>query len=257
MNKLAKVASIIVIVTCLGSLFLAYSLSDMKKKHLARIAELDSSLTTTKATLARTESKLKQTETDLAKTKSDLEQTSATLQTTKAALDQKTQEADTLKTQVADQGKQLQKTTTDLAAAQGTLNTIYDVLKKAGITDIGGLDKLGEKIQSLSDENKVLGQQLTSIHNENQQLKEKVEYLSTTPVGLRGRIQLVQAKWGFVVMDVGHAQRVQPNAEFLVYRDSKFVGKVQVVSVAADNCIAQILPDYLRRPPQPGDLVVH
>ena len=58
-------------------------------------------------------------------------------------------------------------------------------------------------------------------------------------------------------MDVGHDKLVQPKSEFLVYRDSKFVGKVQVVSVAAENSIAQILPDYLQRPPQPGDLVVH
>jgi len=58
-------------------------------------------------------------------------------------------------------------------------------------------------------------------------------------------------------MDVGHDHRVQPNSEFLVYRDSKFIGKVQVVSVAAQDSIAQILPDYLQRPPQPGDIVVH
>lgn len=257
MNKLAKLAPIIVIVACLGSLFLAYMLSDMKAKHLARIAELDSSLTATKATLAKTENKLKQTETDLATTKTNLEQTTATLLTTKAALDQKTQEADTLKTQVADKDKQLQKATTDLAAAQGALTKIYEGLKKANITDIDSLDKLSDKILNLSEENRVLAQQLTSLHSENQQLKEKVEFLSTTPVGLRGRVQFVQGKWGFIVMDVGHAQRVQPNAEFLVYRDSKFVGKVQVVSVGANNSIAQILPDYQRRPPQPGDLVVH
>jgi len=257
MNKLAKFAPIIVVIACLGSLALTFLVAKTKKEHLDKIAELDGSLTATKATLAKTENKLKQTETDLTKTKGDLEQANATLLTTKAALDEKTKEADALKTQVADKDTQLQKATTDLAAAQGALTKIQEGLTRIGIGDIGSLDKLSEKILNLSEENKVLAQQLTSLHNENQKLHEQVEFLSTTPVGLRGRVQLVQSKWGFIVMDLGHAQRVRPNTEFLVYRDSKFVGKVQVVSVAANNCIAQILPDYQRRPPQPGDLVVH
>jgi septal ring factor EnvC (AmiA/AmiB activator) len=257
MNKLAKLAPIIVVIACLGSLALTFMVAKTKKEHLDKIAELDSSLTATKATLAKTENKLKQTETDLTKTKGDLEQANATLLTTKASLDEKTKEADTLKTQVADKTQEVDKTKADLVAAQSTIKNIQDALKSFGVQDVGSLDKIRDRITSLGEENKLLGQQLASLHNDNLQLKEKVEFLSTTPVGLRGRVQLVQGKWGFIVMDVGYAQRVQPNSEFLVYRDSKFVGKVQVVSVAANNSIAQILPDYLRRPPQPGDLVVH
>jgi uncharacterized protein (DUF3084 family) len=257
MNKLAKFAPIIVIIACLGSLALTFMVAKMKREHLARIAQLDSSLTATKATLAKTENTLKQTRADLTKTKTDLDQANASLMTTKASLEDKTKEADALKTQLADATQQLEKAKADLATIQGTLNKIQDGLRKAGIEDIGSLDKLSDRILNLSEENKVLGAQLTAMHAENSQLRAKVEELSTTPVGLRGHVSVVQSKWGFIVMDVGHDKRVQPNAEFLVYRDSKFVGKVQVVSVAAQNCIAQILPDYQQRPVQPGDLVVH
>ena len=88
-------------------------------------------------------------------------------------------------------------------------------------------------------------------------MKDKLDYLTTTPVGLRGHVTSVQEKWGFLVLDVGQAQRVQPNAEFLVYRDTKLIGKVQVVSVAANNCIAQIMPEYLRSTPSVGDIIIH
>ena len=257
MNRLGKYAPIDVVIVSLGSLYLAFRLNGMKKAHLAKIAELDNSLTQTKAELTKTKGTLKQTQADLTTTKSNLVQTTATLVTTKAALDQKTQEASSLQTQLTGATNQLAQTKADLETVQATLKNIQDALRDVGITNINNIAQLHDRIVSMGEENKVLGQQLMVMHTANEQLKAKVEELGTTPVGLRGHVSVVQGKWGFIVMDVGHSQRVQPNAEFLVYRDSKFVGKVQVVSVAANNCIAQILPDYLKHPPQPGDLVVH
>jgi uncharacterized protein (DUF3084 family) len=257
MNKLGKIAPIVVIVACLASLFFGYELLVMKKAHLGKIAELTDEYNTTSDKLTKTASTLKKTQGDLTQTKDDLAKATSDLQATKVALDQKTQEADGLKTQMADKDKELQQSKTELASAQDTLKKITDGLQKAGITDIGNIDKLSDKVVSLGDENKVLGQELTSLHAENQQLKEKLEYLTTTPVGLRGHVTNVQEKWGFLVLDVGQAQRVQPNAEFLVYRDTKLIGKVQVVSVAANNCIAQIMPEYLRSTPFVGDIIIH
>jgi prefoldin subunit 5 len=257
MNKLGKIAPIIVVVVSLGSLYLAFTLDGMKKAHIAKIASLGSELTATKSDLSKAKGTLKQTQADLKKTKGDLDQANATLVTTKAALDQKTQEASTLFTQLTDATNQLTQAKADLTTAQGTIKNIQDGLASVGISNVNNIAELRDRIVSMGEENGVLGKQLSLLHAENEQLKERVEELSTTPVGLRGHVSVVQGKWGFVVMDLGHSQRVQPNSEFLVYRDSKFVGKVQVVSVAANNCIAQILPDYLKHPPQPGDLVVH
>ena len=257
MNKLGKIAPIIVIVACLGSLFFAYELSVIKKTQQDKIAELTDSYNTTSAKLTKTESTLKQTQGDLTQSKNDLAKASADLQATKVALDQKTQEADGLKTQVAEKDQQLQQVKTEFASAQDTLKKIQDGLEKAGIGDIGSIDKLSDKIVSLGDENKVLGQELTSLHAENVQLKEKLEIATTTPVGLRGHVTHVEEKWGFLVLDVGQTQRVQPGTEFLVYRDTKLIGKVQVVSVAANNCIAQIMPEYLRSTPVVSDLIIH
>ena len=238
-------------------MYLAYTLAGIKKTQAARIAELDSSLNSTRSTLAKTEGKLKQTEADLSTTKSDLDQATNTLQTTKTALDQKTQEADGLKAQLTTTTQDLATAKTQLATAQDALKKIQEGLTAAGLGDLTSIEKVRDKIISLSDENKVLGQQLTAKQTENQQLKLRIEDLTTTPVGVRGHVSFVQGKWGFLVMDVGQEQKVRPNTEFLVYRDSKFIGKVQVVSVATHNSIAQILPEYLRKPPISGDLVVH
>ena len=257
MNKLGKIALIIVILACLGSLYFAYTLGENKKTQAAKIAELDSSLNTTTATLNKTKTTLKQTETDLAKTKSDLEQTNAVLLTTKTALDQKTQEADGLKTQLTSATQELAQASSQLATVQDSLKKIQDGLRAIGFQDVGSIEKIRDKIVSLSDENKVLGQELTTKQAEIQKLNARIEDLTTTPVGVRGHVSFVQGKWGFLVLDVGTAQKVRPNTEFLVYRDSKFVGKVQVVSVANYSSIAQILPEYLTRPPIVGDLVVH
>ena len=257
MNKLGKIAPIIVIIACLGSLFFAYEISVIKKKQQTEIAGLKDTVTTTTADLTKTKSTLKQTQNDLTQSKGDLAKATNDLQTAKVALDQKTQEADGLKTQVADKDKELQQSKTDLASAQDTLKKITDGLKKAGIEDIGNVDKLSDKVLSLGDENKILGQQLVNLHTENVQLKEKLDYLTTTPVGLRGHVTNVQDKWGFLVLDVGQTQRVQPNAEFLVYRDTKLIGKVQVVSVAANSCIGQMMPEYMHSTPVVGDLIIH
>jgi ABC-type transporter Mla subunit MlaD len=218
---------------------------------------LNGSLTQAKSDLTKTQGTLKRTQTDLTKATNDLAQTTAALVATNAALDQKTQEATALQTQLTDAKNQLTQTGADLAKAQATVKNIQSALTDVGYTNISDLAELHNRIVSMGEENKVLGQQLVVIHTENEQLKARVEELSTTPVGLRGHVSVVQGKWGFVVMDIGFAQRVQPNSEFLVYRGSKFVGKVQVTSVAAKDCIAQILPDYMKHPPQPGDLVVH
>ena len=257
MNKLGKIAPIIVIIACLGSGFFAYELQVMKKNHLTKIADLTDSYNTTTAELTKTKSTLKKTEADLAQNKSDLAKTSADLQATKVALDQKTQEADGLKTQVADKDKELQSVKTDLASTTDTIKKIQDGLASVGITNITSVGELRDKIVSFGDENKVLGEQLSAMHAENVQLKEKLEYLTTTPVGLRGHVTNVQEKWGFIVLDVGQAQRVQPNAEFLVYRDTKLIGKVQIVSVAANNCIGQMMPENMHSTPIVGDLIIH
>jgi myosin heavy subunit len=254
MNKLVKIASVIVIVACLGSLYFAFTLGGKKKKLDTDNAQLTQDLSTTHMQLGQAQTQLKKDTDQLAQAKSDLDKANADLESTKAALGKKTEEADALQAKNGEMEKELQANKTELATARETIHTIQEITQTTDVQDLG---KLREKLTAQADENKMLGQQLVSMRQENVTLKQKVEELTTTPAGVRGRISVVENNWGFVVLDIGEAQRVRRNSEFLVYRDAKLVGKVQIVSVAGNTSIGQIMPGYPAGPPRPGDMAVH
>jgi ABC-type transporter Mla subunit MlaD len=257
MNKLGKIASIIVMLACVGSLYFTNKLSETKKTQRAEIARLDSSLTATQTKLAGTEKNLKESKDSLSQTTDKLAQSDANLQATKVALDQKSQEADGLTKQVAETKQQLDQAKSETATAQESLKKIQDSLAAAGFQDIGSIEQLRDKIIAQTEENKIIGQQLLVMRDENNLAKARIEELSTAPVNLRGKIAAVQDSWGFVVLDIGRSDRVQTNTDFLVYRDSKMIGKAQVRTVLPTTSIAEMQPEYQRGIPRIGDLVVH
>ena len=254
MNKLGKIASIIVIIACLGSLGLTFMLGGKKKALEAEKADLTQNLATTQTQLTKAQGQLKKDAEVLAQAKSDLDKSNTDLQSTKAALTQKTDEANSLQTKNTEMEVQLSAAKTELATANDTLKVVREM---TGAEDVKDLGKLKEKLSAQADENKMLGEQLSSMRQENTTLKEKLDELTTTPTGVRGKVSVVENDWGFVVLDIGEAQRVRRNTDFLLYRDKKFVGKVQISSVAPNTCIAQIMPGYPGGPPRVGDVAVH
>ena len=252
MNKLSKIAPIIVILACAGSLFFAFKLGGIKKDLNDQVASLTSDkkrlekdLTTAKQDLASAKQALQAAQAELASA-------NANLQAKQVELTQKTQEADQLKTQVTEKDQALQQAKAELATAQDTVKKIQETFK-----DVGDMADIRDRVAAQAEENKVLGRQLVAIRQENLRLKDKVEELTLTPVNLRGHVAAVHDQWGFVVLDVGRTQRVSPNSQFLVYRDSKLVGKIQVMSVGQSTSIAELLPEYQHGKPRVGDLVVH
>ena len=189
----------------------------------------------------------------LAQAKTDLDKANTDLASTKDALAKKSEEADALQAKNNQIEAELATNKAELATAQETINTVKDIFQ---IKDISDLAKVREKLTAQVDESKMLGEQLASMREENIALKKQVEDLTTTPPGVRGRVSVVENNWGFVVLDIGDAQHVRRNSEFVIYRDSKLVGKVQITSVAANTCVAQILSGY-PGVPRPGDLAIH
>jgi multidrug efflux pump subunit AcrA (membrane-fusion protein) len=254
MNKLGKIASIIVIVACLGSLYLAFTLGGKKKALETSNASLTQNLATAQTRLTQAQAQLKKDADLLAQAKGDLSKVNEELGSTKAALAQKTDEANGLQVKTGELEQQLAAAKTELATAKETIKIVQEITQTEDIKDLG---KLREKLAAQADENKMLGEQLANMRQENTTLKQKLEELTVTPPGVRGRVAVVEKDWGFVVLDIGEAQRVRPKASFLVYRDNKLVGKVQVTLVADNTSIAEILPGYKGGPPRPGDMAVH
>ena len=254
MNKLGKIAPLIVIVTCLGSLFFVFKLSGQKKDLKQENTTLASARQTAERERDTARNDLQTAKTAMAKMTEDLNTANANLQAAQVALAQKTQEADGLKTQLADKGKELDQTKTDLASAQETLKKIQEM---TGSADFKDFDQMRDRLTAQADENKILGKQLVLMREQSKMLQARITELTSTPINLRGRIVAVENHWGFVVLDVGRAQHVGVDSQFLVYRDSKMIGKVQVQSVGDNVSVAQMLPDYQRGTPKVGDLVVH
>ena len=257
MSKLIRIALIVVIVACLGSGYVAYKLDLMKKDHLARIAFLTDTLATTSNNLVRTEKTLEETKTTLKATEEKLATTEANLKSTQVALDEKKQEVDSLQAKLTESEQKLQTAQTELTSVKDSLQKIKDALKTVGVEDVADIEQLAKTVAAKTAENKVLGDKVERMRTEVASLNDKVVELSTTPVNLRAHVISVREDWNFVVLDVGRNDRVQTNAQFLVYRDTKMIGKVQVNSVQATTSIAEILPDYRTDNPRVGDLVVH
>ena len=194
------------------------------------------------------------TKQDLAKVRETLTTTEGLLEGKKAELAQKIQEAETCKLTVADKSRDLEQTKAELANLQDEMKKIQDI---AGSDDFKNIGSIREKLAAQAEEGKILGQQLIAMRSENSALRAKVEELSVTPVNLRGKVAAVQDKWGFVVLDLGRSNRVQTNTNFLVYRDTKLISKVQVRDVGQTTSIAEVLPEFTKSTPRVGDLVVH
>lgn len=254
MNKLGKIAQIIVILTCAGSLWFASQLGGAKKQLKADNTKLSEDLGAANAQLSQARTQLDQAAMLLQQAQSEIARVNAERQAAQVALGQKTQEADELKAKTAELEQQLQDTKGQLAVARDTLQKIQEVTQAA---DFQNLEAIREKLAAQSAENKLLSEQLMSMRSENQALKQKLNELTATPPGLRGKVALVQDNWGFMVLDIGQTHLVRPNTEFLVYRDSRLVGKAQIVSVDATTSIAEMVPEYRRGTPRKGDIVIH
>jgi len=60
-----------------------------------------------------------------------------------------------------------------------------------------------------------------------------------------------------VVLDIGEKNGVVANGVMLVSRESRLVGKIKIMNVLPDRCIANILPGWKRGEVMEGDLVIY
>jgi uncharacterized protein (DUF3084 family) len=256
------VAPIIVILVSIGSLYFVNQLDGIKKGLRKDNADLTTELGSTRGKLDNTSAKLTNTEKELNKTVTEREQVKGELATTNDKLKASQDEVAKLNGSLTDlQGKLTAKDTefvtakADLTKAQAELEA-----EKAKVAAAQGapekVKELEGKVDALTKENKVVGEQVVALQAAKAKLEaEKLEW-TVTPASVRGTIAAVQDNWGFVVLNIGEQQKVRKEAQFLVYRDSKLVCKVQVVNVMANNSIAEVLPEYQRSQPRVGDQVL-
>ncbi len=225
-------------------------------KEIAASAESAKQAAEQKASIA--EKSLKAKSDELITASAEKEQAVAQTAQVKSDLDKATASLSEVTTKAA-------TAETALAQAQAELTTLKDeAAKTAGTStstptaapDADTLAKLQEQetlIQSLQaqlDSSKVA--QKTLVTEKEMRIKQ------TMKKGTEGRVLAVNPAWNFVVLNLGDKQGVVNNAELLVKRGTRYLGKVRITSVEPSTSIADIVANSM---PQgttitPGDNVI-
>jgi len=252
--KIIKIALVVVILAGAGSLFFAFQLGNTKTSLKADKEKLAGEVTQKEAAAQQAQQAAATAEQARQQAVNNAAAAGAEAQAARAELGAKQSEIDSAKTQAAAIQKQAEDTAAKLAAAQETLQKIQASTQTTPGQDVGDI---GTKLTAMGDENKLLSEQLINMRDETQRLKTELAKKTETPVGVRGKVAAVEDKWSFVVLNVGQQHRVQPNSEFIVYRDAKMITKVQVLTVGPTTSVAEILPDYNLGAPRVGDMALH
>jgi chromosome segregation ATPase len=252
----SRIASIVIILLSIGSLYCVQQLRQGRDELRVENTKLLADIATAKAQIASAEAKLRDglavlptVSNTLAKAVSDLESTKKTLTNT-------TQEREKLKSDLAEAQRKVPPLSAQLAAAKEALNKAEATIAKQS-AEIATIDGFKKRIAALTAENRTFGSKIEVLLAEIKRLELENEDLRITPVNCRGHVAGVENRWNFIILDIGQDQKVRKNAQFLVYREKKFICKAQVITVNENTAVAEVLPEERHGDPRVGDLAIH
>ena len=257
MKLLGRIASLVVIVVGLATVYFAHQLKLQLGVLRHENTNLSASLTVTTNNLLKTEATLRDTATSLTTTTNKLIATEASLDATNKVLVATAEERDKAKADLAPITQQLQAANTEIASMKESLKKAEESVAAVEKAQVAKMDDYKKQIEVLTQESKVLASNLEAARTDVKRLAAENEDLRITPVNTRGKIAAVEERWDFAVLDIGQNQKVSRNTEFLVYRQNKFICKILTVSVSPNTAVAQILPEFQKDDPRPGDIVIH
>ena len=191
---------------------------------------------------------LQNTKSDLATRTTERDEARTELATTKKQLEQKEEEVLALNQKVAQKEAEIDQ-------AKGTI----EQLEQDKTSLQAQINDLNEKVAQAEDANRDLQDKIVTL---DQTVKELEGQLGTggrppLPKGLSGKVLVVNKDWNFVILDIGSEKGLAPNAEMLVHREDKLVGKVLISAVSKSLAIAEIENDWQQSPLMEGDFVVY
>jgi predicted RNase H-like nuclease (RuvC/YqgF family) len=192
---------------------------------------------------AEKDAKDKKTKLDAAN--KELTQTKATLTQTKSDLaiaKAKVQELDAKSTDLAAKLKDAQDKRDALQADLAKFEQLQ--ITPDGILQLrADLKKTQQEIAGVNEEKKILNTKVIDLTARLRAIFDAGENVQE-PANLTGHVVAVDPKFGFVILDIGYDQNVVPNGIMMVAHEGKFIGKVQIVSVTNNQCVANILPAW-------------
>jgi hypothetical protein len=199
----------------------------------------------------------RETHVELKKTTDQLNQTKTLLAATTQERDDALKNLDTATKLSAKLKDDLDKRTKELQDSQDQLEAYHRTELKP--EEIMAIKKTYKGLEDQIAEDKVviagLTKQVRNLKNELAIYKEE-NYQVKLPSELKGKVMVVDPKWGFVVLNIGEDQGVLDQGELLINRNSRLVAKVKVRSVLKDRCIANIMPGWQLGDVLEGDLAI-
>ncbi len=190
---------------------------------------------------------------ELQDTKLDLDNTKQELVQTQDALETAKNDLAASEAEVAELQSEVEAKEVELAQA----NTRVDQLEedKAGLQL--QIDDMNTKLVESDEEIRDLQDQIATLEQAYENvLVDLGDQPIDVPEGLAGNVVLVNPYWNFVVLDIGGKDGLSANAEMLVHRDDRLIGKVKISSVEDEMAIAEIVTDWEQVPIREGDHVL-
>jgi cell shape-determining protein MreC len=191
---------------------------------------------------------LKDTLQDLAVTREELGQAIDERNLARAELDDALAEAERAR------GELSSKT-----AEVGRQQVRIDSLEQEKINIQLQMDDVNNRLIMIEDELRDTQDKVFTLEQENTDLMAQLGIGQTKalPRGLTGRIVVVNKDWNFVVIDLGSEQGLVSDAEMLIHRDERLIGKVTITGVSRAMAIAELKTDWLQDEVNEGVFVVY
>ena len=208
------------------------------EEQTAKLATTEQNLGAAKTAQSKAEGEARTSKANADKALKDLAQTRTELETASG-------DATTQRTRADKLANDLSKTTKERNEAQQELSRWQALgVQPDQIAQLRtDLREASEARTALADERKIF---LRSIEHLQTRL-DRFENPNDKPVempGLKGNVLAVDAKWSFVLLDVGENQGAKANGIVMVRRGDRLLGKARIVTVDQNRSVANLLPEW-------------
>lgn len=253
------------IVFSLGAAALGFLNRGKLTEAIAQAQNTDSQVNTTRQELQAAKSQLDAKTQELASLSGEKDTLATELSTAREAVTKAKEEATAAEEKVTAAEAEITVLKADATAKDTRIAELEQQANSPAVdtAPVGGppVEELQARVTELETVNQQLQDQNTGLTTQISELRRKEEsrQKGLMKPGVSGTILAVNQAWNFVVLSLGDRQGVVPNAEMLVQRDGRFLGRIRVTSVEPSTSIADILVRTVPRgfSIMPGDRVVY
>ena len=263
-NPMTKPLLIACIVLSVGAAALGFLNRGKLTEAVAEAQNTQSLLNTTNQELQATKSQLETKTQELTTLTGEKETLSTELSATREAVTKAKEEVTAAQEKITAAEAELTQLKADAEAKDTRIAELEQQAAPAADTaaaDGPPTEELQARVTELETVNQQLQDQNTGLTAQISELRRKEDsrQKGLMKPGISGTILAVNQAWNFVVLSLGDRQGVVPNAEMLVQRDGRFLGRIRVTSVEPSTSIADILVRTVPRgfSIMPGDRVVY